>query len=154
MHSLDDKVVPFPFELDRVFVQEVIDLMGIKVGIFLEVGSGECLVASLIENIRCVAVFKSTDHKNSIFDRLASIVKNLRLVKLTLPPKPAALEAWERTKPAEVPKAAAVAPAAPAVAPTITPAPAYGQPASSTSGPTPTIATSPAPKAFRAFGAI
>ena len=92
MHGLGDKVVPFPFELDRVFVEEVIDLMGIKVGIFLEVGSGECLVAALIENIRCVAVFKSTDHKKLTFDRLTSLVKNLRLVKVTLPPKPAALE--------------------------------------------------------------
>ncbi len=37
--------------------------MEIKVGIFLEVGSGECLLAGLIENIRCVAIFKSVDHK-------------------------------------------------------------------------------------------
>ena len=120
LHSLGEKVVPFPFELDRAFVQEVIDLMDIKVGIFLEVGSGECLLAALLENIRCVGVFKSTDHKNLTFERLAQIVKSLRLVKVTLPPKPAALDEWERKKPAEVPKpiaAPAIEPKAPNAGP-------------------------------------
>ena len=51
------KVVPFPFELHHNFMQEVLNAMEIKVGVFLEVGSGECLLAGLLENIRCVAVF-------------------------------------------------------------------------------------------------
>ena len=75
--------------------------MEIKVGLFLEVGSGECLLAGLIENIRCVAIFKSVDQtkKSMVFERLATLVKNLRLVKVTLPQKPASLEAWEKKRP-------------------------------------------------------
>ena len=63
--AISSKVVPFPFELSRVFVQEVIDVWGVKLAIFLEVGSGECLFASILEHTKCVGIFKSAAHKKS-----------------------------------------------------------------------------------------
>ena len=63
LEAISSKVVPFPFELSRVFVQEVIDVWGVKLAIFLEVGSGECLFASILEHTKCVGIFKSAAHK-------------------------------------------------------------------------------------------
>ena len=59
------KVIPFPFELGRLFFQEVIDVWDIKLAIFLQVGSGECLFASMLERTKCVGIFKSAAHKKS-----------------------------------------------------------------------------------------
>ncbi len=92
---LGDKVVPFPFELNRCFVQEVLHIWDIKVAVFLEVGSGECLMACILEKTRSVAVFKSYAHKKVVFARLAEMVKNHRLVSITLPEKPVAMRNWE-----------------------------------------------------------
>ena len=91
-----------------------------------------------------------------VFERLATLVKNLRLVKVTLPQKPAALEEWEKKRPAEVPKASPTAPqTAPAnpqvsfAVPTVSPAAAIAPVAKN-----PSIPAAAQPKAFRAFGAI
>ena len=46
-------------------MQEVIDVWGVKLAIFLEVGSGECLFASFLEHTKCVGIFKSAEHKKS-----------------------------------------------------------------------------------------
>ena len=95
LEEIKSKVVPFPFELSRVFAQEVIDVWGVKLAIFLQVGSGECLFASLLERTKCVGIFKSAAHKKIVWARLFDLVKNARLVTITLPEKPAGITQWE-----------------------------------------------------------
>ena len=57
--ALGDKVVPFPFELHRTFWREVYHVWSIKAAVFLEVGSGECLFAAILEHTKCLGIFKS-----------------------------------------------------------------------------------------------
>ena len=89
------KVVPFPFELHKAFVQEVINVWGAKVAIFLETGSGECLHGALMERTKSVAIFKSAAHKKIVWERLTELVKTSGLVQPKLPEKPAAIVQWE-----------------------------------------------------------
>ncbi len=91
-----------------------------------------------------------------VFERLATLVKSLRLVKVALPPKPAALEEWEKKSPAEVPKASPIAPqTASAIAPVSSAVPTVRlAEAIAPVAKTPSIPAAPAPEAFRAFGAI
>ncbi len=160
--GLGDKVVPFPFELNRSFVQEVLHIWDIKVAVFLEVGSGECLMASILEKARSVAVFKSTTHKKVVFARLLEMVKNQRLVTVKLPEKPVAMKNWEASQQARrpavplpaptVPKAAALPPTPP-VLPSVLPAqPTATQPSEPSEAPPPNPSTV-RPRSFAAFGA-
>ena len=89
------KIVPFPFELHKAFVQEVIKVWGAKVAIFLETGSGECLHGALMERTKSVAIFKSPTHKKTVWERLTELVKTSGLVQPKLPEKPAAIVQWE-----------------------------------------------------------
>ena len=73
----------------------MIDVWGVKLAIFLQVGSGECLFASLLERTKCVGIFKSAAHKQIVWARLFDLVKNARLATITLPEKPAEITQWE-----------------------------------------------------------
>jgi len=97
LEETGSKVAPFPFELSRVFVQEVIDVWGVKLPMFLEVGSGECLFASILEHTKCVGIFKSNTHKQIVWARLFDLVKNARLATIKLPEKPTEITQWEAT---------------------------------------------------------
>ena len=95
VEAMSSKVVPFPFELSRAFVQEVIDVWDVKLAIFFEVGSGECLFGSILEHTKCVGIFKSPAHKKTVFARLFDLVLNARMVNIRLPEKPVELTQWE-----------------------------------------------------------
>ena len=162
LEESSSKVVPFPFELSRVFVREVIDVWGVKLAIFVGVGSGECLFASFLEHTKCVGIFKSAKHKQIVWARLFDLVKNARLVTIKLPDRPAGITQWEAGhKPG--PPAKAPAPPAPAPPAAVPPAPAPSIPAV----PIPVIGAAPGsqgappqpqpaqvrPSTFAAFGA-
>ena len=86
-----------------------------------------------------------------VFERLAARVKNLRILKVTLPQKPAALEEWEKKVPHASPTAPQTAPANPQVSfavPTVSSAAAIAPVAKN-----PSIPAAAQPKAFREFGA-
>ena len=157
MEAGSSKVVPFPFELSRVFVQEVIDVWGVKLAIFLEVGSGECLFASILEHTKRVGIFKSTAHKKIVWARLFDLVKNARLVTIKLPEKPAGITQWEAGRrsgpPATRPPLAVTTSPAPAPPIPAVPIPVIGAAAGSQGAPPQPQPAQVRPSTFAAFGA-
>ena len=143
------KIAPFPFELSRLFVQEVISVWDAKVGVFLEVGSGECLCAALLERIKCVAVFKTNTHKKIVWARLVDLVKTNNLVSITKPERPAALVQWENRH--KNPLGGNPSPLAPALGHTTVPTPAVAKAGGNQAGPT--TPRQIKPSTFTQFGA-
>ena len=156
VEAISSQVVPFPFELSRVFVQEVIDVWGVKLAIFLEVGSGECLFGSILEHTKCVGIFKSAAHKKTVWTRLFDLVKNARLVNIKLPEKPVGITQWEAGRKSGTPT---TKPPLPVTTPPVPapPTPAVPHPVVGVfGGQAPPPQTQPAqvrPSTFAAFGA-
>ena len=174
IQDLGDNVIPFPRETHVKFMQEMIHVFGIEAAVLFWVGSGQSLLAFVLERKRAVAVVRNAHEKNFVKANLVRAVKTLGLAPDRRPAKPAELVAWETSRAVggPLPKAGAPmpprpsAPAAGAAAPSSAPA-AGGAPGvftvpapaaapssapATSSSPAP-AATPPPPAALAAFGA-
>ena len=91
----DKKYVPFPKEHEEKLTREVMTQFGIDVGVFLNPGAAQCLIACLLLNKRGVGIAKSAAHKAFMEEQLCEAVRIHRLACWTRPQKPQALLAWE-----------------------------------------------------------
>ena len=178
IQDLGDKVIPFPRETHVKFMQEMIHVFGIEAAVLFWVGSGQSLLAFVLERKRAVAVVRNAHEKKFVKANLVRAVKSLGLAPDRRPPKPAELVAWEsrRAVGAALPKAAPAPPRPPAPAdggnPSVitvpAPAPAAGGAPGVFTVPAPaaapssahaassspaSAATPPPPAALAAFGA-
>ena len=172
IQDLGDNVIPFPRETHVKLWQEMIHVFGIEAAVLFWVGSGQGLLAYVLERKRAVALVRSAAEKRFVKANLARSVKTLGLAPDRRPTKPTELVAWEArravggappnqgrgpTANAPVPAAGALAPAVPAAGgtpnvftvrpPAVAPPPAA---ASSSAAP---AAAPPVPAALAAFGA-
>ena len=95
VNDLGDKVVPFPREFHVKLWQEMIHVWGIESAVLFMVGSGQALLAFVLERKRAVGVVKNATQKKFVKANLAQTVKTLGLAPDRRPPKPAELVAWE-----------------------------------------------------------
>ena len=98
--DLGDKVLPFPREFHVKFWQEMIHVWEIDVGVLFQPGSGQGLLAFVLERKRAVGIMKNKAHRDFVFKNLSAAVRSLGLAPDKRPPKPADLTAWETTRPA------------------------------------------------------
>ena len=146
IQDLGDNVIPFPRETHVKFMQEMIHVFGIEAAVLFWVGSGQSLLAFVLERKRAVAVVRNAHEKKFVKANLVRAVKTLGLAPDRRPAKPAELVAWEtrRAVGAALPKAAP--------APPRPPAPADGGAPSVLTLPGPAAAPSSAPAAGSAPG--
>ena len=164
--DLGEKVVPFPREFHVKLWQEMIHVWGIEAAVLFQAGSGQALLAFVLERKRAVGVVKNAKHKEFVKKNLAQAVKTLGLAPDRRPAKPAELVAWESSRtvggsppaanaqatpspqrpgPSTVPVPAAQAAGPVLMAPTLAPAPPL-QPAGAPPAPAlPAPAFQPAP---------
>ena len=96
LNDLGDKVLPFPREFHVKLFQECIHVWGIEVGVVVWTGSGQSLLAFIIERKRAVGIVKNAHQEKSVKDNLVQAVKTLGLAPDRRPPKPHELVAWEQ----------------------------------------------------------
>ena len=132
--DLGEKVVPFPREFHVKLWQEMIHVWGIEAAVLFHPGSGQALLAFVLERKRAVGIVKNAKHKEFVKKNLAQAVKTLGLAPDKRPVKPAELVAWETSR--------TVGGAPPATAP-----PANSQGPQPSQGSRPSIAAIPAPVA-------
>ena len=165
IQDLGDSVVPFPREFHVKLWQEMIHVFGVEAGVLFWVGSGQALLAFILERKRAVAIVRNNEMKKFVKGNLAQAVKSLGLAPDRRPPKPAELVAWEQRRnfgglppnamPETPPKARLPPPPTPGGAPSILPAstatlPAAVPPAPAPAAmpPTPALGAAPAPAAM------
>ena len=179
IQDLGDNVIPFPRETHVKFMQEVIHVFGIEAAVLFWVGSGQSLLAFVLERKRAVAVVRNGHEKKFVKANLVRAVKTLGLAPDRRPPKPAELVAWEthRAVSGALPKPLPPAPAAGGAPSVFTmPAPAAAPSSALAAGGAPSVftvstsaaapssapaaslspapaATPPPPAALAAFGA-
>jgi hypothetical protein len=144
MQDLGEKVVPFPREFQVKLWQEMIHVWDVDVGVMFQVGSGQCLLAYVLERKRAVGIMKNKAHKDFVHANLVVAVKSLGLAPDRRPAKPSDIATWEasRTRPGGNPPPVPQTTPAPAPAPT---APVLGTTISSQSSATATIPPMPSP---------
>ena len=98
VHDLGDKVVPFPREFHVKLWQELIHVFGIEAAVLFWVGSGQALLAFVLERKRAVGIVRNAAEKKFVKENLVQAVKTLGLAPDRRPPKPAELVAWEARK--------------------------------------------------------
>ena len=165
VEDLGEYLVPFPREYHHKFTQEMIHVWDIDVGVVLMPGSGQSLLAFIMENKRAVGIAKNTAHKKFIMKTLTDAVKTMGLAQHNPPPKPHELQAWENSQarapppkqpppPQPVPKAVGPAPGPPAL-PSGTPPLPLGGPPRPPAGPGASTAwpkSAPISSSLQAFG--
>ena len=128
--ELGDEVLPFPREFHVKFVQELIHVFELEAAVLFNPGSGQALLAFVLERKRAVGIVKNKAHRDFVYKQLADAVKANGLAPDKRTPKPQDLIAWEQQRgisgPSPVPSA---------------PRPLAQQPPS----PTPSAAMPPAP---------
>ena len=157
VQDLGDNVVPFPREFHVKLWQDMIHVFGIEAAVLFWVGSGQSLLAFVLERKRAVAVVRNGHEKKFVKANLVRAVKTLGLAPDRRPAKPAELVAWEtrRAVGAALPTAGATptpprppAPAAGAAPSVFTvPAPAAAPSSAPAAGGAPGVFTVPAPAA-------
>ena len=65
IQELGDNVIPFPREMHVKFMQEMIHVFGIEVAVLFWVGSGQGLLAYVMERKHAVAVVRNVQEENS-----------------------------------------------------------------------------------------
>ena len=95
IQELGDNVIPFPRETHVKFMQEMIHVFGIEAAVLFWVGSGQALLAYVLERKRAVALVRNAQEKKFVKATLVRAVKTLGLAPDRRPPKPAELVAWE-----------------------------------------------------------
>ena len=96
--DLGEKVVPFPREFHVKLWQEMIRVGGIEAAVLLHPGSGQALLAFVLERKRAVGVVKDAKHKELMKKNLVQAVKTLGMAPDRRPGKPAELVAWEAVR--------------------------------------------------------
>ena len=153
IQDLGDNVIPFPRETHVKFMQEMIHVFGIEAAVLFWVGSGQSLLAFVLERKRAVAVVRNNHEKKFVKATLVQAVKTLGLAPDRRPAKPAELVAWETRKAVggALPKAGATRPPAPAAGGTpnvfTVPTPAATPSSAPAAGGAPGVFTVPAPAA-------
>ena len=95
LQDLGDGLIPFPREIHVKFMREMIHVFGIEAAVLFWVGSGQTLLAFVLERKRAVAVVRNAAEKKFVKATLARAVKSLGLAPDRRPTKPAELVAWE-----------------------------------------------------------
>ena len=95
IQELGDGVIPYPREIHVKFMQEMIHVFGIEVAVLFWVGSGQGVLAYVLERKRAVALVRNAAEKRFVMANLARSVKTLGLAPDRRPTKPAELVAWE-----------------------------------------------------------
>ena len=164
IHELGENVIPYPREMHVKLMQEMIHVFGIEAAVLFWPGSGQSLLAFVLERKRAVAFVRNGHEKKFVKANLVRAVKTLGLAPDRRPAKPAELVAWEthRAVGGVLPMAGATptppGPPAPAAggAPNVftvpTPARAPSSAPAASLSPAP-AATPPPPAALAAFGA-
>ena len=116
--DLGDKVVPFPREFHVKLFQEMIHVWSVESALMLHPGSGQGLLAFVLERKRAVGIMKNKSHLKFVKQNLAQAVKSLGLAPDRRPAKPAELCAWEASRGAA---SVALPPATPPFTPMVTP---------------------------------
>lgn len=128
VEDLGEQLVPFPRELHCKLTREMIHVWDIDVGVIFNPGSGQSLLAFIMENKRAVGFAKNQVHRSLIMKMLTDAVRTLGLAQHTPPPKPKELTVWESSLGQ---RAASKAPSGPPVvlgSHPPAPGPAAGQP--------------------------
>ena len=73
-------------------------MWGIEAAVLFQPGSGQALLAFVLERKRAVGIVKNARHKEFVKRNLAQAVKTLGLAPDRRPPKPAELVAWESSR--------------------------------------------------------
>ena len=142
LQQLGDGVLPFPREIHVKFMQEMIHVFGIEAAVLFWVGSGQALLAYVLERKRAVAIVRNLAEKRFVKANLARSVKSFGLAPDRRPPKPAELVAWETRQTIGGSPNAAVPPPTPPVPATRALAPAVSAaPAAPAAGGTPNVFT-------------
>ena len=133
--DLGDKVLPFPREFHAKLWQEMIHVWEIDVAVLFQPGSGQALLAFVLERKHAVGIMKNKAHKDFVYKNLAAAVKSLGLAPDRRPTKPIELTTWETSRagpggaaPRPMPQPSPAAPKAPSPAPGASPT--LGQPMS------------------------
>ena len=153
--DLGDKVLPFPREFHVKLWQEMIHVWEVEVGVLFQPGSGQSLLAFVLERKRAVGIVKNKAHKDFVMKNLVAAVRSFGLAPDKRPPKPVDLIAWETTRPSTLsapalPKGPPV-PKAEMPAVPVLPMPVVTGPASPAAGAGPTLPP-PAVSGLAAFG--
>ncbi len=93
--TLAETLTPFPRETHHKLTCEMIHVFNIQVLVAFCPGSGESLLACLLENIRGIGVCKNKAHKTFLMDRLCEMVKMHKLARFTPLAKYPELVEWE-----------------------------------------------------------
>ena len=108
--DLGDNLIPFPREHHVKLTREMIHVWDIDVGVVLMPGSGQSLLAFILENKKAVAIAKNPAHKKFLMKNLTDAVKNLGLAQHNPPPKPTELAVWEKSQARDGPATSLAAP--------------------------------------------
>ena len=96
--DLGENLIPFPREHHAKLTQEMIHVWDIDVGVVLMPGSGQSLLAFIMENKRAVGIAKNQAHKKFLLKNLTEAVKSLGLAHHNPPPRPPELAVWENSQ--------------------------------------------------------
>ena len=122
--DLGDKVLPFPREFHVKLWQEMIHVWEIDTAVLFQPGSGQALLAFVLERKHAVGIVKNNAHKDFVPKNLAAAVKSLGLAPDRRPTKPIELTTWETSRkgpcgvaPRPMPQPSLAVPEAPSPAP-------------------------------------
>ena len=116
------------------FVQELIHVFELEAAVLFNPGSGQALLAFVLERKRAVGIVKNKAHRDFVYKQLADAVKANGLAPDKRTPKPQDLIAWEQRRailgPSPVPSAPRpLAPQPPSPTPSAARLPAPSRPA-------------------------
>ena len=133
--ELGDNVLPFPREFHAELWQEMIHVWEIDVAVLFQPGSGQSLLAFVLERKHAVGIVQNNAHKDFVYKNLAAAVKSLGLAPDRSPTQPNELTTWDTSRagpggaaPEPRPKPSPAEPKAPSPAPGASPT--LGQPMS------------------------
>jgi hypothetical protein len=92
--ELGEKVYPFSREFHVKLWQEIIHLWEIDSAVLFQPGSGQALLAFVLERKRAVGIVKNKAHKDFVYNNLVRHVKVLGLAPDKRPQKLTALSKW------------------------------------------------------------
>ena len=94
--------MPFPREFHVKFVQELIHVFELEAAVLFNPGSGQALLAFVLERKRAVGIVKNKAHRDLACKQLADAVKANGLAPDKKTPKPRDLIEWEQRGPVPI----------------------------------------------------
>ena len=95
IEDVGDFVVPFPREFRSGLTRKMIHVWDVQTGVIFMPGSGQSLLAFILERKRAVGICRNAAHKTFVHENLANAVKALALAPDKRPAAPAELTRWE-----------------------------------------------------------